>query len=159
MFAALVLVAACGKSEPTGIPQAIATSSTTADDLKAIDGPVMRYPTTASTSGGLTTLLQGVLEVEGECLYLVQDAISQRFPIVWPAGTHWDAPTRSVVSPAGAVMPLGAAVEGRGGYFYLSDVNHLAGAAAWNLASKCVESIGQIAVVDNSAAAIGPQIG
>jgi len=155
----LALVAGCARSEATGVPQVVASSSTTVEQLQAIDGLVMRYPSVSSTTGGLATLLQGVLEVDSGCLYLVEDAINQRFPILWPAGTHWDATTQTVVSPAGAVMKMGAAVQGRGGYFFLSDVNHLAGAAAWNMAAKCVESVGQIAVVDNSAAAIRPQEG
>lgn len=153
----LFVLGACGSSAPTGVPQVVATSSTTVEQLRALDGPVMRYPEPSSASGGLTTLLQGVLQVEGDCLYLVQDAIGQRFPILWPAGTRWDAPNQSVVSPDGVVMRVGGSVEGRGGYFFLSDVNHLAGAAAWNLASRCLDSTGEIAVIDNAGAAIGPQ--
>ena len=156
MCALLFVAAACRSSESTDSPQqAIATSSTTAEQAKVIDGPVMRYPDPSSTSGKVPNLLQGVLQLDGDCLYLVQAGIETRFPILWPAGTRWDGANKSVVSPGGAVMPIGGAVEGRGGYFYLSDVNLLAGPAAWNLSVQCVEN-GQIVVTENRPTAIGP---
>lgn len=153
--ALLVVAAACGSSESADSPQVIATSSTTAEQARAIDGPVMRYPDASSTSGKVPNLLQGVLQLDGDCLYLVQAGIESRFPILWPAGTRWDEPNQSVVSPAGDVMRIGGAVEGRGGYFYLSDIDLLAGPAAWNLSVGCVEN-GQIVVVENRPEAIGP---
>jgi hypothetical protein len=154
-FAVLFVVAACGSSSATDAPKQIATSSTTAEEARAIDGPVMRYPDTSSTSK-LSTLLRGVLQLEGDCLYLDEKAIGQHFPVLWPAGTRWDGPNQSVVSPAGVGMRIGGAVEGRGGYFYLSDVGLLAGTAASNLAARCVDNTGQIAVVENVATAISP---
>ena len=154
--ASLFVLAACGSSAAPAAPQAIATSSTTAEEARAIDGPVMRYQETSSTSGNVGNLLQGVLQLDGNCLYLVQKAIGQRFPILWPAGTRWDAPNQSVVSPVGEIMRIGGSVEGRGGYFYLSDVDLLAGSAASSLAARCVDN-GQIAVVENGGTAIGPK--
>jgi hypothetical protein len=149
-------VAACGNSAGPSSPREIATSSTTAEEARAIDGPVMRYQETSAPSGKVGNLLQGVLQLDGGCLYLVQPSIAQRFPILWPAGTRWDEPNQSVVSPGGLVMQIGGQVEGRGGYFYLSDVDLLAGAAASRLAATCVEN-GQIAVVENADTAIGPK--
>jgi len=155
--ALLFIAAACRTSESTAdTPQQIPTSSTTVEDTRAIDGPVMRYPDASSTSGKVPNLLQGVLQLDGNCLYLVQAGIETRFPVLWPAGTAWDEPNKSVVSPGGEVMPIGSAVEGRGGYFYLSDVNLLAGPAVWNLAVGCVEN-GQIVVAENKPTAIGPK--
>ena len=156
LCALLFVAASCGNSESTGTPQGIATSSTTADDKRAIDGPVMRYQDESSTSGKVPNLVQGVLQLDGNCLYLVQAGLESRFPILWPAGTRWDEANQSVVSPVGEVMRMGGAVEGRGGYFYLSDVNLLAGPAAWNLSVTCVEN-GQIVVVENKPTAIGPK--
>lgn len=159
--AALVLLfmaAAHGNSDSTVAPTAIATSSTTAEEARAIDGPVMRYQETSSTSGNLATLLQGVLQLDGECLYLVPNAIEERYPILWPAGTRWDGPDQSVLSPVGEAMRIGSRVVGRGGYFYLSDVGLLAGSAARNLAAKCVgNTYAQTAVIQNTATAIGPK--
>jgi hypothetical protein len=155
----LSVVAACGSSSSpgAGAPQAIATSSTTAEDARAIDGPVMRYQEASSTSGKVSNLLQGVLQLDGDCLYLVQKGIDeQRFPILWPAETRWAVQNQSVVLPGGAVIPMGGSVEGRGGYFYLSDLALLAGSAAWNVAVRCVDN-GQIAIVANTGTAIGPK--
>ncbi len=157
----VVVVAGCGSSG-SGAPKevVIATSSTTAEEALAIDGPVMRYPHASSPSGNLETLLAGVLQLEGGCLYLVQDSIGQRYPILWPAGTQWDGQNQSVVSPVGETMPMGGPVTGRGGYFYLSDIHLLGGAAASNLAAQCLgNTSGQVAVVKNSEAAIGPKTG
>jgi hypothetical protein len=54
-------------------------------------------------------------------------------------------------------MGIGTSVQGRGGYFYPSDVNLLAGGAARAVAEKCLDNTwGQIAVFRNEAAAIGP---
>ena len=153
-FALLFVVAACGSSSPAESPQAIATSSTTAEEARAIDGPVMRYQETSSASGKVSNLLQGALELDGDCLYLVQKGLEQRFPILWPAGTRWDVQNQSVVSPSGGVMRIGGSVEGRGGYFYLSDLALLAGSSAWNLAVRCVDN-GQIAVFENTGTGIG----
>ena len=157
--AALVLLfvaAACGNSDSTDSVREIATSSTTAEEARAIDGPVMRYPDASSTSGKLATLLQGGLQLDGDCLYLVQKGTEERFPVLWPAGTRWDAQNQSVVTSVGEVMKIGDEVEGRGGYFYLSDVGLLAGSAASNLSATCVDnSYRQIAVVENVGTSIG----
>jgi hypothetical protein len=156
-LALLFVTAACGSSGSIASPKEIATSSTTVEEARAIDGPVMRYQETSSTSVGLANLLVGVLQVEGDCLYLVQNPVG-RFPILWPAGTRWDGPNQSVVSPVGEVMRIGGSLEGSGGFFYLSDVHLLAGSAALNLAARCVDnSFRQIAVVENADRAIGPK--
>jgi len=150
----LLVLAACGDSGSGGAPAVIATSSTTAAEARAIDGPVMRYQDASATTGGLSTLLDGVLQIEGNCLYLVQTALDQRFPILWPADTRWDAVNNSVVLPNGVAMKIGSALQGRGGYFFLSDLDLLAGTAASNLALQCLDG-DQIAVFQNDAAAIG----
>lgn len=155
-LALLFVATACGGSDSPAAPQVIATSSTTAEEALAIDGPVMRYQDRSSTSGKLSTLLQGELQLDGNCLYLVEKGIEQRFPILWPGDTRWDGDTQSVISRVGDVMPIGGPVVGRGGFFYLSDIGLLAGAAARNLAAEC-EDNGQIAVVENTDTGIGPK--
>ena len=157
MAVALLLVAtACGSSGSNGAPKVIPTSSTTAEEARAIDGPVMRYQDSSSTSGALATLLDGVLQLDGSCLYLVQESRDQRFPIVWPADTRWDARNQTVVTPDGVVMSMGTAVEGRGGYFFVSDVNLLVGAAASNLARQCLDN-DQTVIFQNVPTAVGPK--
>jgi hypothetical protein len=155
------VIAACGDSGSTASTQVAATSTTTAEDARAMDGPLMHYPDASSPSGNLSTLLTGVLRLDGDCLYLVRDADeTEHFPILWPAGTRWDGPNQSVVSPGGEIMRVGDSVEGRGGYFALSDVSLLAGGAARNLAAECAENaFVETAVVENVATAIGPKAG
>jgi len=154
---ALLLVAtACGNSGSSGPAKVIPTSSTTAEEARAIDGPVMRYQDASSASGGLSTLLSGVLQLEGNCLYLFQASLDQRFPILWPSGTTWDAANQSVISPAGDALHMGDSLEARGGYFFLSDIHLLAGTAASNRALECLDG-DQIAVIKNTADAITPK--
>jgi hypothetical protein len=154
----LLAATACGNSGSSGAAKVIPTSSTTAEDARAIDGPVMRYHDASSASGGLSTLLSGVLQLEGNCLYLFQASLDQRFPILWPADTRWDAANQSVISPAGEAFRMGDSVEARGGYFFLSDIHLLAGTAASNLAAQCLDG-DQIAVMKNTVDAITPNPG
>ncbi len=94
----LLVTAACGESGSATSTTVAATSSTTAEEALAVDGPVMRYPSTESPSGDLDTLLQGALQLEGNCLLLVQGASTERFPVLGRAGTRWDATSQSVVA-------------------------------------------------------------
>ena len=70
-IALLLAATACGNSGSSGAPKVIPTSSTTAEEARAIDGPVMRYQDASAASGGLSTLLSGELQLDGNCLYLV----------------------------------------------------------------------------------------
>jgi len=63
--ALLFVATACGSSAAPEALRQIATSSTTAEEARAIDGPLMRYPETSSTSGKVGNLLQGVLDLDG----------------------------------------------------------------------------------------------
>ncbi len=135
----ILLLSACGSSEGSGV-----------------DGPVMRHPERSSSEEGLTAEVRGVLELDGECLYLSLDEVGQRYPVVWPAGTRWDPDSQAVVTPGGESMAVGAAVYGGGGYFYVDDVERIAGPQASALAAQCVDNTyGEIAVVNNADAAIG----
>lgn len=51
----LMVTTACGSSDSTGTTRVIATSSTTAEEARAIDGPLMRYQETSSASGAQRT--------------------------------------------------------------------------------------------------------
>jgi len=155
VIAVLLVAAACGNSGPAA-PKVIPTSSTTAEQARAIDGPVMRYQETSSPSSFLATLVNGELQLEDNCLYLVVKSLDQRFPIVWPAETKWDATNQAVTTPDGVVLHMGDKVQGRGGYFFLSDVNLLAGPAASNAALQCSDRF-QFAVMKNEPNAIGLQ--
>ena len=117
----------------------------------------MRYPQRSSDAEELAAEVRGVLQLEGSCLYVFFDAAGERYPVLWPAGTHWDDANKSVVSPAGEPMPIGSEVYGGGGYFYGPDVERIAGPEAASLASRCVDNqYGEIAMVNNVDTAIGP---
>jgi hypothetical protein len=116
----------------------------------------MRYPKRPSDDAGIEASVSGVLELERDCLYVALDEIGERFPVLWPFGTGWDAENRAVVPPTGAPMPIGGSVFGAGGYLGVSDVERLAGADAAAVAERCVDNTwGEIAVVNNQDAAIG----
>ena len=117
----------------------------------------MRYPEPSSSQEGMTAEVRGVLELDGECLYVALNEVGERYPIVWPAGTRWDADNQAVVTSRGETMPVGDEVYGGGGYLYVGDVERIAGPQASALAAKCVDNIyGEIAVVNNADTAIGP---
>ncbi|CAN5759170.1 hypothetical protein BH24ACT6_BH24ACT6_07850 [soil metagenome] len=64
---------------------------------------------------------------------------------------------RVVVSPMGESMAIGDEVYGGGGYFYVADVEQIAGPQASSLAADCADNTyGEIAVVNNWEPAIGP---
>jgi hypothetical protein len=117
----------------------------------------MRYPRHASDAEQLGAEVRGLLQLEGQCLYVFFDAAGERYPVLWPAGTRWDEASQSVISATGDTMPIGVGVYGGGGYFYVADVERLAGPEAAALASRCVDNkYGEIAVVNNLDNAIGP---
>ena len=56
----------------------------------------------------------------------------------------------------GEVMRIGDSIEGGGGYFYVVDIERLAGSVAAALSARCVDNTcGEIAVVINLDTAIG----
>jgi hypothetical protein len=101
--------------------------------------------------------VRGVLELDGGCLYVALDEVGERYPVVWPAGTRWDADIQAVVTSRGETMAVGDEISGGGGYPYVEDVERIAGPQASALAAKCVDNAyGEIAVVNSADTAIGP---
>jgi hypothetical protein len=104
----------------------------------------------------MDAVVSGVLELEGECLYVARDELGERYPVLWPSGTRWDADAQAVVTPSGETLVAGDEVDGGGGYLYIGDIERLAGADAAELAQRCLDNTyGEIAVVNNSDSAIG----
>ena len=85
----------------------------------------MRYPQHADDDEGMAAEVRGVLQLEGSCLYVFLDEVGERYPVLWPAGTHWDGENNAVVPPAGAPMPIGSEVYGGGGYLTVQDIERL----------------------------------
>jgi hypothetical protein len=123
----------------------------------AVDGPVMRHPERSNSQAGMDAEVRGVLQLDGRCLYVSLEEVGERYPIVWPAGTRWDADNQAVIAPGGQSMAIGDEVYGGGGYLYVDDIERIAGPEASALATECVDNTyGEIAVVNNADTAIGP---
>lgn len=117
----------------------------------------MRHPERSISQERLNAEVRGVLELDGECLYVALDDVGERYPVVWPAGTRWDAANQAVVTVRGESMAIGDEVYGGGGYVYVDGVQRIAGSQAAALAAECVDNThGEIAVVNNHDSAIGP---
>ena len=137
------------------LPNRSVSPTTETTISSALDGPVMRYPDSGD-DGAEHAQIRGTLELEGDCLYVARDS-TRRFPIVWPAGTAWDAESESVIGPSMTPMPVGSEVHGGGGYHKVDDVGRVLGAEAEALAARCVDNTyGEIAFVNNGDDAIRP---
>jgi hypothetical protein len=144
------------KVPPSVLPTA--TTSPATEDQAAespIDGLVIRYPVSSNSDYGMAAEIRGVLVRDGQCLYVEETGIGERFPILWPAGTTWEESTQSVMPPSGPPIPVGANVRGSGGYLKVSEVERLASPEASVAAGSCVDNQhGEIAVVNNQNSAI-----
>ena len=85
------------------------------DEMKTVDGLVMRYPVRSDDEDGMAAEVRGVLEFEEGCLYLALDEIDERYPVLWPAATAWDADREVVVLPTGDEIEVGGLADGGGG--------------------------------------------
>ncbi len=136
----------------------LSTAPTTslAVEATSLDGPVMRYPVPSNDEVGMAAEIRGVLQLEGQCLYVADTTGSgQRYPILWPAGTTWDVENQSVITPGGKPIPVGVRVLGAGGYLGVSNIERLTDSAASDLARRCVaNTYDEIAVVNNQPDAI-----
>lgn len=124
---ALVLVAACSQ---TG----------------KIDGPVLTSPRPSSGDvAGMAAEVTGVLVYDEatDCLWMELEGV--RYPLIWPAGTRWQADPPAVVLTSGEKAGPGATVYGGGGYLYRDDVERSAGKAVAAAADRCTGPTGEIA--------------
>lgn len=129
------------------------TSTEAAEPAPAtgLDGPVLRH-LAPSANGGEDAEIRGVIEIEGDCLYIADHGGGERYPVVWPASTVWGPQAGLVVLPNGDSVGHGDPVYGGGGYWYVDDVVAIAGEDAATRARKCVDNrYGEIAVVNNFA--------
>ena len=123
-------------------------------DLDGVDGPVVRH-TSPYWDEAMLESVNGVLGLEGDCLFLSRPEWPDRYPVVWPAGTAWDAENQAVVTPAGEMLRIGQEVNGGGGFNDGESVEYFAGAEARELVQRCLGDSDQVAIVNNNASAIG----
>lgn len=142
--------------EPDQISPAIEEACAVFTAPTALAGPVMRYPNPAPLDEpGMAALIRGVLQQEGDCLYIEDVDGGERYPILWPAGTTWDAEGTSVISPGGKPIPVGAKILGGGGFLNVSSIETLADSDAYQRALECVDNTyDEIAVVNNQPDAV-----
>ena len=121
------------------------------------DGPVIRHLAPMDGEYGLDAGIRGVLQLEGDCLYVLRVEGDERYPVVWPAESSWNDEQHAVITPNGDRIEIGAEIDGGGGYFYASELEPLVGPEGAELAMRCVDNTyDEVAVVNNSASAIGP---
>lgn len=143
IVAAFVLLLGCGSGE-------VSTGAETGSSVAAgLDGPVMVH-LEASANQGEGAEVRGVVEIEGDCLYVALDEVGERYPVVWLAGTTWDPVAEEVLLESGESVGHGDSVYGGGGYKYLDDFAGVGGDDAVARAEQCVDNqYGEIAVVNN----------
>ncbi len=87
-----------------------------------IDGPVLTSDRPGAGSGGMDAIVAGGLVLEDGCLYLAPgDAFDevppdQRYAVIWPYDTRWDAEAEAVLLRNGESVVVGDVVTGGGGY-------------------------------------------
>lgn len=115
-----------------------------ADDHGLIDGPVLRSAPSDRDEGD-GAIVQGVLVLDGDCLFLEFDRV--RSAVIWPHGTGWQPEPPAVVLTGGEVVEVGATVTGGGGYRDgAGRLEHGFGRAVADAAAACVGPADQVAV-------------
>jgi len=106
-----------------------------------VDGPLIYSD--GSLDEGEDAIVIGVVDVDGDCLYLnaADDPTdpSLRVPVVWPDGTQWQDDPAGVVLTNGDTALVGDVVTGAGGYHQPGDVARLAGLQGAELAAECAD--------------------
>ncbi|MFK7919688.1 MAG: hypothetical protein AB8G14_16555 [Ilumatobacter sp.] len=121
------------------------------------DGPVISYAEPADSREGMEAEIRGVLELDQGCLYIDSLEADERYPVLWPAGTSWNASDASVRLVSGASVGLGEEVSGVGGYLPADTLAAVARSEAAQALTECVDNeFGEVAVVNNTDDAIGP---
>ena len=128
---------------------AMISASSTEAASSGVDGPLMRH-VAPETPEGEAAEIAGVLELEGDCLYLSSELDDQRYPIVWPRSTRWDSSRSVVVLGNGDEVGVTDRVSGGGGYHNVARLEMSVSAEVAALASRCVDNTyGEVVVVNN----------
>jgi len=115
----------------------------------SVDGPVIEGN---RSSGGSDAEVFGIVVVEGDCIYLRQEGIDTRYPVVWPHGTSWNSAELAIKLPNGKLVYDGDQVDGGGGYPKQANLDQYTVAEGVELALRCVDNpYGEIAVFNSGA--------
>lgn len=136
-------------------PGTLWTGDVSDSSSASLDGPVVRH-LAPLTNEGEDAEVRGIIDIEGDCLYLRLDEIGQRFQVVWPATTGWDPVAERLTLPNGDSVGAGDRVWGGGGYTGADSVDRFVDEAAAQRLRACVDDeYGEIAVVNNTIDGIG----
>ncbi len=140
---------------------AIGVTAEPADDPN-VDGLVVRRPFPYLDEGE-DAGIQGTLELSDGCLLVAHQEHEEvevtRFPVVWPAGTAWDATTESVVLATGERIAIGEEVQAAGGYYQpeaLQSLGDLSSAAIARLDRCATGESREVVRINNQADAARP---
>ena len=113
-----------------------------------VDGPVIEGN---RRSGGEDAEVAGVVQIEGDCIYLSRPDTDARYPVIWPKGTSWDADESAIDLPGRSeLVRAGDSVYGGGGYHKEGTLEHHTTDEGIDLALRCVDNEhGEIAVFNS----------
>lgn len=115
------------------------------DPAGGADGPVAyarhdpSAPSDRQTSATvMAALIEGVLELDGDCLYVAVGA--GRAAVLWPFGTTWQSDPAAVILPNGDTVAVGGELSGGGGYLQPDSIDQFAGGEpALDVVTRCAE--------------------
>jgi hypothetical protein len=126
---------------------AVATLLVASGCSGSVDGPVIEGN---RRTGGTDAEVLGVVVIEGDCVYLRQDDIDNRYPVVWPHGTSWNSAEFAIKLPDGTLVYDGDQVYGGGGYHKDANLDQYTVAEGVELALRCVDNqYGEVAVFNS----------
>ncbi len=121
-----VLDAADTTARPSGDPTGVTETTAAVVPLPpdeppgpegGVEGPVM-YGARPDSDDAEAALIEGALQRDGDCLYVVfEDPAQPRYPVLWPYDTAWQEEPAGVVLPDGAFVDVGASFSAGGGYY------------------------------------------
>ena len=112
-----------------------------------VNGPVIEGN---RRSSGEDAGIFGVLEIDGDCLYLSQAGADWRHPVIWPHGTKWDPRESAVVLPGRTLVHEGDEISGGGGFHTEENLSGFTSQEGVDLALSCVDDeFGEVAVFNS----------
>ncbi|MDJ0767646.1 MAG: hypothetical protein QNJ12_02590 [Ilumatobacter sp.] len=135
-----------------------------ADPTGGVTGPVMFWRErggSTSAADRLPTvtvegaLIRGRLELDGECLYVVDAGL--RHPVLWEYFTRWLPESATVLLPDDTVLSVGDAIEAGGGYHRPDALEEFTPSEeVAELAARCAEEpYREVAVIQSAVGRVG----